>query len=83
VTNLREFLATPAGIAPWLLNAIPSGSGGLQFSLLASPHQTFHVQGSSNLVDWLEVLNFTPTNSPVILQDNSPLPHRFYRAVSP
>ncbi|HWN94048.1 MAG TPA: carboxypeptidase-like regulatory domain-containing protein [Methylomirabilota bacterium] len=83
VTNLREYLATPAGIAPWLLNASPGGSGGLQFDLLASPNQTFRLQGSSNFVDWLDLLNFTPTNSPVILQDNPSLPHRFYRAVSP
>ncbi len=82
VTNLREFTVTPAGIAPWLLNASLSG-GGVQFDLLASPNQTFRLQGSSNLVDWLDLLNFTATNSPVILQDNSSLPHRFYRAVSP
>jgi hypothetical protein len=83
VTNLREFTVTSAGIAPWLLNASLSGGGGVQFDLLASPNQSFRLQGSSNLVDWLDLLNFTPTNSPVILQDNSSLPHRFYRAVSP
>jgi hypothetical protein len=83
VTNLREFIASPAGIAPWLLNASPGGGGGVQFDLLASPNQTLRVQGSSNLLDWLDLLNFTPTNSPLIFQDNPLLPHRFYRAVSP
>ncbi len=83
VTNLREFLATPAGIAPWLLNATPLIGGGLQFDLLASPNQTFRLQGSSNFVDWIDLLNFTATNSPVIIQDNTLLPHRFYRAVTP
>ena len=83
VTDLREFLATPGGILPWLLNPIPSPGGGVQFDFLASPNQTYRLQGSSNLVNWIELLSFTATNSPVIFQDNTPVPHRFYRAVTP
>jgi hypothetical protein len=50
--------------------------GELHFDLLASPNQTFRLQGSSDFVDWLDLLNFTPTNSPVILQDNPSLSRR-------
>lgn len=82
VTNIREYLATPAGIAPWLLNTAPTG-GGLQFELVASPNQSYRLQGSSNLVNWVDLQSFTATNSPVVLQNNTGVPHRFYRAVTP
>jgi hypothetical protein len=82
VTNLREYVATPSGIAPWLLNASRIG-GGLQFDVTASPNQNYRLQGSSNLVNWVDLQSFSATNSPILLQDTSGLPLRFYRAVSP
>ncbi len=82
VTDLREYLATPAGIAPWLLNPSRIDSG-LQFELNASPNQTYRLQGSSNLVNWVDLQIFTGTNSLIVLQDTSGPSHRFYRAVTP
>lgn len=82
ITDLREYRATASGIAPWLLNPGPAGNG-LHFDLIASPDQTYRLQGSSNLVDWTDLHFFTATNSPVFLQDDSGLPRRYYRAVTP
>lgn len=82
VTNLEEYIATPAGIAPWLLSANRTGNT-LQLNLTANPTQTYQLQGSSNLVDWANLQSLSPTNTPVAHQDSSGLPYRFYRAVSP
>jgi hypothetical protein len=57
--------------------------GDLQLEFSGNVDQTYTLQASTNLEDWVTVLTFTCTNSPMYLADPEAgtYPHRFYRIV--
>jgi PKD repeat protein len=58
-----------------------STNGGFQLSIYGQIGQPYTLQASTNLVDWLSILNFTCTNSPMSVMDPAAknYNHRFYR----
>jgi len=58
-------------------------NGGFQLAVYAGLGQNYTLQTSTNLVDWVSILNFTATNFPMNLTDPSATNDktRFYRAL--
>jgi sugar lactone lactonase YvrE len=56
-------------------------SGGLQLSVYGQTGQAYTLQASTNLVNWVSILNFTCTNSPTYVVDPAAknFRYRFYR----
>ena len=55
--------------------------GNFQVGFQGNLDQTYMLQASTNLTDWVTVLTFTCTNSPMVVvdPDAGSYPHRFYR----
>ena len=64
-----------------------SSANGFSLAISLTTNLHYRVQASTNLAttNWVDLTNFTATNSPVIFQDRSASnrPVRFYRVVSP
>lgn len=80
IDNVRVYvtLASPAR----LLAVGKDGSGQFQLQLLAQPDQTYVLEGSTNLVNWMDIsTNQLPTESLLLIDPQSvDMPRRFYRA---
>ncbi len=76
-----SFPASP----PTVTLSAPSSqaNGAFRFSLAAPPGLTYEITASTNLLQWLSLTNFIPTNSPFQFTDPaaSNYPQRFYRAI--
>lgn len=69
--------------APQLGAAVVQG-GGFEFTLQTQPGRNYRVQGSEDLNVWTTLETIPGSNAPVLFRDtNSPVPRRFYRAVTP
>jgi hypothetical protein len=78
VVNLTVTLSAP----PLLLS--PTGfntNGGFQLSVYGQIGQAYTLQASTNLLNWVSILNFTCTNSPTYIVDPvaKNFDYRFYR----
>jgi hypothetical protein len=56
---------------------------GFRFTLSTIPGRSYRVQGSTDLQQWMTWTSFVSTGTSTSLQDSSPLPFRFHRAVTP
>jgi hypothetical protein len=58
-------------------------SGDFQLAFNGNLNQTYTLQASTNLTDWVMVSTFTCTNSPMVVVDpgSGNYPRRFYRIV--
>ena len=56
-------------------------TGDFELAFQGNLGQTYMLQASTNLTDWVTVLTFTCTNSPMVVvdPDAGSYPHRFYR----
>jgi hypothetical protein len=79
VTSSNVLLSVYASAAP-ALNALSySPASGAEFSVAGFPGYNYTIEASTNLIDWVPLLN---SNSPFIFSDtNADLPQRFYRGV--
>ena len=67
------------------LAVIATGSGSWEFLFTGEPGRTYRLQGSTNLIDWLDLSTNTPANGlfRFVDPDAMKLNWRFYRTVSP
>ena len=79
VTLMRQ------NLAPVLSGAVYLSDGRFQLAFSGAIGTNYTIQASTNLVDWVPVLHFTCTNSPVLFRDTAATnyTHRFYRGVLP
>jgi hypothetical protein len=72
-------------LAPVLSGAVYLSDGRFQLAIYGAIGTNYTLQASTNLVDWVPVLHFTCTNSPVYFRDTAATnyTHRFYRGVLP
>ncbi|HXI72845.1 MAG TPA: hypothetical protein VNN22_21110 [Verrucomicrobiae bacterium] len=84
-TNSLPANATPVAPAPAMLMVGSQISGQFSFSFLGQINQSYIVETSSNLTDWVPWLTNVPaTNGPVIFIDTNPTNlSRFYRVTLP
>jgi Fibronectin type III domain len=80
-----EALATSLLPAPMLKLSVGAPNGLVQLSVTGTTGQSYTIQASRNLVDWLPIQSFVSTTTvmTVVDQGATNFDHRFYRAVSP
>jgi len=80
--GLDDISVTEISVPPVSLSSIGfSPNGGFQLSVSAQVGQSYTLQASTNLVNWISILNFTCTNSlmNVVDQQAKNYNRRFYR----
>ena len=85
----RFYRIGPLSLAPAMILGLNSGqlseTNGLHLLLNSLPGLNYEIEASTDLVSWLIITNFTPTNSPFYFSDPQAKSYkrRFYRAVMP
>ncbi len=82
---LGEVANVPGGaeVAPALTDSAFVPGQGFLFTLSTASGRSYRVQGSTDLQQWVTWTSFVSTGTSTILEDSSPLPFRFHRAVTP
>lgn len=82
---LGEVANVPGGakITPALTDSAFVPGQGFLFTPSTASGRSYRVQGSTNIQQWVTWTSFVSTGTSTILEDSSPLPFRFHRAVTP
>jgi hypothetical protein len=81
VANTTGQLAVSLAPPPWIGECQYLPDGRFQMAIYAVEGRSYVLQASTNLVNWVPVLNFTCTDSPTVIVDSASVNYvmRFYR----
>ncbi len=66
-----------------ITNSTPLQPSGFILSATVAPGIHYRLQASSNLIDWIDLTNFVPSDSTFQYQESTSVPTRLYRLSSP
>jgi uncharacterized repeat protein (TIGR01451 family) len=73
----------PQRITTTLLNGFDPGTGAAQFQVIAPHGGQYVLQSSTNLIDWIDITNFSPNTCSTFITNSTTNPERCFFRVKP